>query len=278
MRCLAWEPAHAGVPSVQLDSPLHTLRTGPGPSLSDDDCEEPKPYCQIRGCGNKALQGLGFCKNKARERALLCLLCMTVGSALPCLTQGLLLVLIDAQPSRRLLVSAAPGSPPPTFSVANFSSPSALDGSGGAVYVVASQLDPRTNATGEGWAQARAAVDCSPSVPTQAAASGVICPAGAGQLTPEAAEQVPKTVEQLNAAFYLGQVRCAAEARRHRIPSAAQPCHLHACRQPPACEFAGSVHECRMHVQTGELQDLWNTLTWVAIALAGCVALHAIVR
>jgi len=33
-----------------------------------------------------------------------------------------------------------------------------------------------------------------------------------------------------------------------------------------------------LHLQTGELQDLWNALFWIALALACALALHATLR
>ncbi|PRW58310.1 hypothetical protein C2E21_3288 [Chlorella sorokiniana] len=113
-------------------------------------------------------------------------------------TLPILGVCVHTVPGRRLLQDA-PSPPAP-----NTSAMAALDASGATVYVVVTQADPAVNAT------------------------------GAAPMTDQTAQEVPQVVEQLNAAFYLGE--------------------------------------------TGELQDLWNTLFWIALALACCLALHATVR
>lgn len=131
---------------------------------------------------------------------------------------------------RRRLLQDGPSQPVPSPNTA--SAAQYLDGSTGIAYVVVTQTDPTVNASGEGGpalhcmqgASAAAAAlrksagkapapdGCQLATQTSAASLLVCFPcllAGTAAMTNQAAQDVPETVQQLNAAFYLGEV-CAA--------------------------------------------------------------------
>lgn len=103
-------------------------------------------------------------------------------------------------------------------------------------------------------------------------------------MTNQTAQEVPEAVEQLNAAFYLGEVGAVLDWAVKRRGEASNRRSTAAPLDRPSCTSLRQGLNPRSSLplthllQTGKLQDLWNTLFWVSLVLACCLALHATVR